>query len=92
MNLTPAQKLMLRDAIIAQCAAAGATGLPMHTLRHGVRLAGFGNLEEQELERHLHFLTSDGMLEVSGAPMAAALKRWSVSAKGVRYAEECGLA
>ena len=91
MPLTASQTLILRDSLIAQCAAAGATGLPLHTLRHGIRLAGFGSVDDDELQRHLHFLTTDGMLEVGGAPMAAALKRWTISAKGTRYAEENGL-
>lgn len=82
---------ILRDTLIAQCAAAGGgLGLPIHTLRHGARCAGFA-VDDAELLRHLDFLTKDGVLSVSGSAVAAALKRWEITAKGTRYAEENNL-
>jgi hypothetical protein len=91
MKLSPEQIAFLRNCILAQVARSGSFGLPLSTLIQGARMAGFGRIEGDELDPHLHFLVSDGKLSVAGAAVSAALKRWTITAEGMRYAESEGL-
>ena len=91
MKLTPDQIQLLRDGIVAICAAAGSTGMPIRGVLGNLRAYGFANLTEADADAHLHFLVSDGKLTVGAQAMSAAVKRWTITADGTRYAEANGL-
>lgn len=91
MKLAPDQIQILRDGIVSICQAAGSTGMTLPGIRANLRPLGFGKLTEDELDPHLHFLVSDGKLTAASEAMHAAVKRWTITASGTRYAEANGL-
>jgi len=88
--MNPLQKKLLRDALLAGLATAAPVTLPIGTLAALGREAGF-RIQEEELESHLAYLVSKGLVLVKQERLSAGVKRWEITGDGVDYAEGAGL-
>jgi hypothetical protein len=83
------QKLLLRQALLRQLAAAAPASLPPATLRHGAGLAGF-RLSEDELRNELDYLAEKNLLQMTPAALSPGLPRARLTAAGRDYLEAEG--
>lgn len=90
--MTPEQKQLLRDALVAALVASAPYSLPLATLKGAAMAAGF-KLTDAEVEQHLDYLTKSGMASLSTArSLSAGVQRWETTADGVNYCEANDLA
>ncbi len=80
------QRLLLRQALLRQLAAAAPATLPPETLRQGAALAGF-RLEETALQAELEYLAGKGLVEIIPAALSHGLRRARLTAAGRDYLE-----
>ncbi len=80
------QRLLLRQALLLQLAAAAPASLPPATLRHGAALAGF-RLDEAQLPAELDYLAGKNLLEITPAALSRGLPRARLTATGRDYLE-----
>jgi hypothetical protein len=88
--MTPEQKKLLRDALLATLVTAAPISLPIGTLRNAARAAGF-SLSDTEVEAHLDYLVDLDMATVTKERLSAGVRRWKAGAAGVEYCEGEGL-
>jgi len=80
------QRLLLRQALLLQLAAAAPASLPPATLLHGVMLAGF-RLDDAQLQAELNYLADKNLLEITPATLSHGLPRARLTAAGRDYLE-----
>lgn len=88
--MTPQQKEMLRELLVASLVAARDFGLPHATLQAHARMAGF-RLFDEELSAELDYLVKTGMAVEKKSRLSAGAKRWEYTAAALEYCEEKGL-
>lgn len=88
--MTPEQKKLLRDALLAALVTASPMSLPLATLLGASRAAGF-SLSGDELLREMAYLEGSGMAAAKSARLSAGVKRWEGTAEATNYCEAEGL-
>lgn len=88
--MTPEQKQMLRDSLLAALVASAPLSLPLATLRMSAKAAGF-TLGDEELVAHLDYLVKKELAAVKAEALSAGAKRWECTAAAVDYCEGAGL-
>ena len=88
--MTPEQKKLFRDALLAALVTAAPLSLPAATLKGAARAAGF-RTDDAELARELDYLVKSGLAIETAAKLSAGARRWSSTAAAVEYAESEGL-
>ena len=88
--MTPEQKQMLRDALLAALVVSSPLSLPFATLRMTARAAGF-SIDDTDLARHLDYLVKSNLAETKTERLSAGVTRWQSTAAGVDYCEGAGL-
>ncbi len=84
--MNPTQRLLLRQAILLQLAAAAPASLPPATLLHGAALAGF-HMDEQSLQSELAYLVGKNLVQITPAALSHGLPRALLTAAGRDYLE-----
>lgn len=90
MNTHIHQRTAIRTALLLQLEAAAPIGLPLETLRQGLRLAGF-QLEESRVAKELDYFLGKGWAEKSAALLNAGYFVFRLSASGREALESEGL-
>lgn len=88
--MTPEQKKLLRDALLAALVTMSPQSMPVATLQNVARQAGF-RVSDVELLQHLDYLVKSGMAELKPVKLSAGVKRWESTAAAVEYCEGEGL-
>lgn len=89
--MTPEQKKMLRDALLAALVATAPGTLPFAGLRAAARAMGFAALPDGELAREIDYLIKRGLATSAPDPISAAVTRYSATAAATDYCETEGL-
>lgn len=89
--MTPEQKQLLRDALLAALVVAAPISLPLGTLLGTAKAAGF-RVDGEALETHLDYLVKSGLASVRAERLSAGVRRWESTASAVDYCESQGLA
>ena len=89
--MNPSQRLLLRQAILLQLAAASPASLPPATLQHGAALAGF-RIDEQTLQAELAYLAGKNLLQITPSALSQGLTRALLTSAGRDYLEAENLA
>ena len=84
------QKLLVRNAILLQLAAASPAPLPTATLQEGLRLLGHTS-DPAALAAHLDYLAQKDYLHTTRSELSSADLRYYLSARGREYLEAQGL-
>jgi len=84
MNAT--QRLLLRQAILLQLAAASPASLPPAPLLHGAALAGF-RIDEQALQAELAYLAGKNLVQITPSALSHGLPRAQLTVAGRDYLE-----
>ena len=88
--MSPEQKEMLRDALLASLAVSFPLSLPLATLRMAARAAGF-NIDDAALSSHVGYLVGKDLAETSSAKLSTAVTRCKATAAGIDYCESARL-
>lgn len=88
---TAQQKLLIRNAILLQLAAASPAPLPVPTLQEGLRLLGHVT-DTTTLAKDLDYLAQKNYLHPTRSELSSADLRYYLSAAGREYLEAEGLA
>lgn len=88
--MTPEQKQMLRDALVAALVVSAPGSLPIQTLRQTARAAGF-QIDDATTATHLDYLVEKGFARVTENELSAGVKRWKATAAATDYAERNAL-
>lgn len=88
--MTPEQKKLLRDALLASLVTMSPQTLPLATLHGAARAAGF-RLTDAELLQHIDYLTESGLAAEKEERLSAGVKRWKATAAAVEHCEREGL-
>ena len=91
MNNTPNNSILLRNAILLQLDTAAPASLPLDTILHGLRLAGY-NLTQQSLAKEIAYLADKHFLYHSPHPLSPHAARFTISANGRDYLQSACLA
>jgi hypothetical protein len=84
--MNPTQRLLLRQAILLQLAAAAPASLLPATLLHGAALAGF-RIDEQGLQVELAYLAGKNLAQITPSSLSQGLARAQLTAAGRDYLE-----
>lgn len=90
MNTDIHQRTAIRTALLLQLEAAAPIGLPLDTLRQGLRLAGF-QLEESRVAKELDYFVGKDWAEKTAALLNAGHFVFRLSATGRDALESEGL-
>jgi hypothetical protein len=88
--MTPEQKQLLRDALLAGLVVSMPLSLPISTLQNIARAAGF-EVARLELVAHLDYLTDKGFIKTGVDEVSAGVVRYKATAAAVEYCERSGL-
>lgn len=88
--MSPEQKKLLRDALLASLVTMAPLSLPAATLKNAARAAGF-RLAEEELARELDYLVGKDLVETKAEELSAGVTRWKATAAATDYCEREGL-
>ena len=89
--MTPEQKQMLRDSLLAALVVSSPLSLPLGTLQMKARAAGF-IIDLATLESHIDYLVEKGLAQMNRGELSAAVRRWKATAAATDYCEANGLA
>lgn len=89
--MTPELREQFRQELIKQLAAIGPVGARAVQLKVGVKAAGFSPTDA-ETDAALDYLQGKGFVTVKDQSVSPEVKRWKITASGVDYAAQEGLA
>jgi hypothetical protein len=88
--MSPEQKKLLRDALLAALVVTAPLTMPYARLKAAAREMGF-RPEDAELEREIDYLHKRGFLTITADPMSAGIRRYGSTAAATDYCEAEGL-
>ena len=88
--MTPDQKKMLRDALLAALVISAPLSLPFARLKAAAKAMAF-ELPDDELAREIDYLVKSGLVTVKAETLSAGAKRYESTAKATDYCESEGI-
>lgn len=89
MNLSPQQRLALRDNLLIQLKKSGCRTC-VSTLHIGAGYQGF-RVEQTEIEDQLRYLEGKGLVAIHKGQLSAGYKTYTITSEGIDYLEENNL-
>ncbi len=89
--MTPEQKKLLRDALLAALVSTAPGTLPFAGLKAAARNMGFKTISDEDLSREMDYLVKRGMVACTPDPMSKAVMRYESTAEATDYCEAEGL-